>query len=190
MPKSEIEKVIADSSLRHRIQSLPGSGLTAYQIGLSLMDAPVATVSEHFAADLTSDIMQTEHFAPHLQPLLRNGIVGINNGPFVGFSPLFPKRGRHTVSEIAAIKRGAREALLKVLDTYVPSERFGTLTWKGESILNLPDEVPILVMSGYPTPETIASGQKMGATHFIAKPFTPEELSAAVARALGGRQKE
>jgi DNA-binding NtrC family response regulator len=49
--------------------------------------------------------------------------------------------------------------------------------------------LPILVMSGYPTPETIASGQRMGATHFIAKPFTPEELSAAVARALGGREK-
>jgi DNA-binding NtrC family response regulator len=50
--------------------------------------------------------------------------------------------------------------------------------------------LPILVMSGYPTPETIASGQQMGATHFIAKPFTPEELSAAVARALAGREKE
>jgi DNA-binding NtrC family response regulator len=49
--------------------------------------------------------------------------------------------------------------------------------------------LPILVMSGYPTPETIASGQRMGATHFIAKPFTPEELSAAVARALGGKEK-
>jgi DNA-binding NtrC family response regulator len=49
--------------------------------------------------------------------------------------------------------------------------------------------LPILVMSGYPTPETIASGQKLGATHFIAKPFTPGELSAAVARALGGREK-
>ncbi len=49
--------------------------------------------------------------------------------------------------------------------------------------------LPILVMSGYPTPETIASGRQMGATHFIAKPFTPEELSAAVARALGGREQ-
>ena len=50
-------------------------------------------------------------------------------------------------------------------------------------------ELPILVMSGYPTPETIANGQRMGATHFIAKPFTPEELVAAVRRALAGRQE-
>lgn len=44
--------------------------------------------------------------------------------------------------------------------------------------------LPILVMSGYPTPETISSGLRMGATHFIAKPFTPNELIEAVARAL------
>ena len=29
----------------------------------------------------------------------------------------------------------------------------------------------------------------MGATHFIAKPFTPDELAAAVARALAGKEK-
>ena len=46
--------------------------------------------------------------------------------------------------------------------------------------------LPILVMSGYPTPETISSGLRMGATHFIAKPFTPDELITAVHKALGG----
>ena len=46
--------------------------------------------------------------------------------------------------------------------------------------------LPILVMSGYPTPETISSGLQMGATHFIAKPFTPEELIGAVTKALAG----
>jgi DNA-binding NtrC family response regulator len=49
---------------------------------------------------------------------------------------------------------------------------------------NRPD-LPILVMSGYPTPETISSGLHMGATHFIAKPFTPDELIRAVHKALG-----
>lgn len=37
-------------------------------------------------------------------------------------------------------------------------------------------KVPIIVMSGYPTPETIADGIKMGGASFIAKPFTPDEL--------------
>jgi DNA-binding NtrC family response regulator len=54
---------------------------------------------------------------------------------------------------------------------------------------NLP-HLPILVMSGYPTPETISSGIRMGATHFIAKPFTPDELITAVHKAfVKGQEK-
>jgi DNA-binding NtrC family response regulator len=40
---------------------------------------------------------------------------------------------------------------------------------------DLPD-TPIIVMSGYPTPETIADVLKLGATQFIPKPFRPDEL--------------
>lgn len=50
--------------------------------------------------------------------------------------------------------------------------------------------LPILVMSGYPTPETISSGRQLGATRFIAKPFTPEELIQAVEKALAGGPAE
>ena len=42
----------------------------------------------------------------------------------------------------------------------------------------------IVVMSGYPTPETIADGVKMGTANFIAKPFTPDELLESVRKAL------
>ena len=54
---------------------------------------------------------------------------------------------------------------------------------------NLP-HLPILVMSGYPTPETISSGMRMGATHFIAKPFTPDELITAVHKAFEEEQEK
>jgi DNA-binding NtrC family response regulator len=37
-------------------------------------------------------------------------------------------------------------------------------------------EIPIIVMSGYPTPETIADVLRLGATQFIPKPFRPDEL--------------
>lgn len=48
-------------------------------------------------------------------------------------------------------------------------------------------EVPIVVMSGYPTPETIAEGFQLGAKKFIAKPFTPDELLEIILQVL---QKE
>ena len=45
-------------------------------------------------------------------------------------------------------------------------------------------EIPIIVMSGYSTPETIAEGVKMGAAKFIAKPFTPDELLETILQVL------
>ena len=48
-------------------------------------------------------------------------------------------------------------------------------------------DVPIIVMSGYPTPDTITDGAKMGAAAFIAKPFTPDELLETIRQVI---QKE
>ena len=50
-------------------------------------------------------------------------------------------------------------------------------------------EIPIVVMSGYPTPETIAEGLRLGAEEFIAKPFTPHELLEIVRQVLQKRGK-
>lgn len=41
-------------------------------------------------------------------------------------------------------------------------------------------EMPILMMTGYLTAETIEAGRRAGADNCIAKPFTPEELIQAV----------
>jgi CheY-like chemotaxis protein len=45
-------------------------------------------------------------------------------------------------------------------------------------------KLPVLVMSGYPTPETIQSLIEKGAREFIPKPFTPDELLRAVNKLL------
>jgi len=45
-------------------------------------------------------------------------------------------------------------------------------------------EIPIIVMSGYPTPETIADVLKLGATQFIPKPFRPDELIKSVRQVI------
>jgi glycogen synthase len=147
--KADLAGVTTGAPRRARIERLPGDGLTAFEVGLQLVDAPVATVSENFATELTTDILQTEYFAPHLQRIfLRHPVVGINNGPFVPFSDKFPKRERHTIAEIAGIKSEQRRALLQILDTHRPPDRFGELTYRKGSILQLPDDIPIVVMSG------------------------------------------
>jgi DNA-binding response OmpR family regulator len=40
--------------------------------------------------------------------------------------------------------------------------------------------MPVLMMTGYMTPETIEQGRRFGAENHIAKPFTPDELIGAV----------
>ncbi|HUL36730.1 MAG TPA: response regulator [Thermodesulfobacteriota bacterium] len=54
---------------------------------------------------------------------------------------------------------------------------------------NSPD-MPIIVMSGYPTPETIADVFKLGATQFIPKPFRPDELAKVVRQVLQKASKK
>jgi DNA-binding NtrC family response regulator len=41
-------------------------------------------------------------------------------------------------------------------------------------------DLPVILMSGYSTPETISRGMKAGASQFIPKPFTPDELIAVI----------
>lgn len=50
-------------------------------------------------------------------------------------------------------------------------------------------DLPIVVMSGYPTPETISDGMSKGADNFIAKPFTPDELLTSVQKVIKAHKK-
>jgi two-component system C4-dicarboxylate transport response regulator DctD len=45
--------------------------------------------------------------------------------------------------------------------------------------------IPVIAMSGYPTPEIIADSDAGGATLFLEKPFTPDELLDTIYKALG-----
>ncbi len=143
-----IQKVMPREKVDH-VSRFLYSGATAYQIGLSLIDAPITTVSDTFAKEFTQDVLQTLHFTPHLQSYFnKNGVRGVNNGPFIPFSSQFPKRENHTLHELKEIKLKNRRQLLQILETYQPAERFGELSWQRGPLSDLPEDVPILVMSG------------------------------------------
>ena len=124
-------------------------GLTAFQLGLPLSDAPLSTVSKHFAREFRDDILQTRHFAPHLQGIFsRTEVVGVNNGMFIPFPSEYQDVPSVTVSGIREVKAEKRRLLLGILDSYRPPQRFGDLTFEGGSITKLPHDIPIFVMSG------------------------------------------
>lgn len=47
--------------------------------------------------------------------------------------------------------------------------------------------LPVLLMSGYLTPEVVVRGLDAGANQVLAKPFTPEELVEAIQRTLAAK---
>jgi CheY-like chemotaxis protein/glycine cleavage system H lipoate-binding protein len=49
-------------------------------------------------------------------------------------------------------------------------------------------EVPVLIMTGYPSIPDAAAAIRLGASDYITKPFTPEEITQAVQRMLGLRR--
>ncbi len=54
---------------------------------------------------------------------------------------------------------------------------------------NWPD-IPIIVMSGYPTPETVGDVLKLGATQFVPKPFRPDELMKCIRLVLKSMKRD
>ena len=86
-----------------------------------------------------------------------------------------------TVDDVLAALEQDEFALL-LIDIKMP-ERNGfylidVLKERGEVI-------PMVVMSGYHTAETVEEARMRGAVAFIPKPFTPDELLSAVQGAIG-----
>lgn len=53
---------------------------------------------------------------------------------------------------------------------------------------NQPD-VPVIVVTGYPTATSASRARELGVQEYLRKPFDPEELSRQVRRALGPPQR-
>jgi DNA-binding NtrC family response regulator len=80
---------------------------------------------------------------------------------------------------LARLKKDSYDLLL--IDVKMP--KHDGLFLMREIRRDLP-RIPIVVMSGYPTPETIADVMQAGATQFIPKPFKPDELTRLIHQVL------
>lgn len=55
-------------------------------------------------------------------------------------------------------------------------------------IKKLNPELPVVVITGYPSGHSAAATRQVGARDYLAKPFTPGDLNSAIARALKARR--
>jgi glycogen synthase len=128
---------------------------TVYQRMIPLTDAPLSTVSPGFAAELTSDPLQTDHFAAHLQQVFRRqGVVGIDNPLFGAAQSPFSEEALDafnsgSVRALLAEKAAKRNRMLAVLEDYEDKRILGSLDGNdGRPFHELPTDVPVFLMFG------------------------------------------
>ena len=128
---------------------------TFYQTMIPLTDAPVSTVSRTFAQELTSDPLQTTHFAGHLQEtLMRHGLVGVDNGLFGASGSAYTQKAHDDAADgkfttILRAKKKLRRKMLEKLSDYDDPRIIGRLAGvDGGSLKDLPDDVPVFFMFG------------------------------------------
>lgn len=123
------------------------------------LDAPVATVSAHFAHELRNEALYTQVFCPHLQQAFKErGLVGIDNGvfgevayPFSARALAEAKQGRFAA--LQAEKWQRRIELGAVLKDYL-QPRHGAKplpAWGGPLDLDDP-AVPVFLLLGRDDP--------------------------------------
>lgn len=115
----------ADDLWRAGMNANACPGFTILQRALGLAEHPVFTVSEQFASDFTEDVLQTRIMAPQLLGILRNRVVGIDNGPFVDLAIDPEIVAEATAGRIGALqdwKAGHRSEFLAALADFKPTD--------------------------------------------------------------------
>ncbi|MBF0117201.1 MAG: response regulator [Desulfobacterales bacterium] len=84
-------------------------------------------------------------------------------------------------SDEALKKLKIEEPVLLIIDVKMPGHD-GIYLLK--EVRKITKSLPVIVMSGYHTKETINESTRFGASIFLYKPFTPEELIAAIYKVI------
>lgn len=119
------------------------------------LNAPVATVSAHFAHELRNEALYTQVFCPHLQKVFKQrGLVGIDNGVFGEIAFPFSARAHQQAragqfEALRAEKWARRIELGTVLNDYLKTRP--AAVWGGPLDLEDP-AVPVFLLLGRDDP--------------------------------------
>ena len=104
---------------------------------IPLLDGPITTVSDNFAAELLQDPLHTLVYAPHLQrSFKKQSIIGINNGVFgqIDFPQAALDAADHeNFNVILSEKDLRRKSLIQVLTEYQPDQAWGSLNFDNDN---------------------------------------------------------
>jgi glycogen synthase len=124
-----------DKTLSHealsKISKTRLRGTTVLTKMIPLMDGPLSTVSENFAAELVEDPIHSRVYAPHLQKVFKERqIIGINNGLFGNID--FPEAALEGAEQgdfnaLRREKANRRQELMTVLKEYQPKQAWGSV---------------------------------------------------------------
>jgi glycogen synthase len=123
-------------------------GDTVLQCSLPLIKDPVFTVSEQFALDLSTEILQSEIMIPHIVSELTPRLRGANNGVFTNLTvpDKVLKAGRNeNYTPIRNWKDLNRENAFQAMDNIISSEE--TPIW-GDLTKFVRDNAPWFIMAG------------------------------------------
>lgn len=173
-----------DKTLSHealsKISKTRLRGTTVLSKMIPLLDGPLSTVSENFAAELVEDPIHSRVYAPHLQKVFKERpIIGINNGLFGTID--FPETALKGAEQgdFKALRRekaNRRQELITVLKEYQPKEAWGRLDFKnfdGPIFLLFGRDDPC--QKGYDLAAAAIARIPMGKAKYVFTPIPGEE---------------
>lgn len=138
-----------DDLLKAGINPALCPGHTLLQRALGLCEPPVFTVSDQFAADFLEDVLQSQVLAPHLRDILRNRILGIDNGPFADLAVPADALGEASSGRPAALrewKGSHRDGFLQAFANFTPHG--DQVVWGDAARFAGKADLPWFVMAG------------------------------------------
>lgn len=163
----------------------PGRTLIDVDLPFSLEEVEQVTGPEYLSCLDRSDIPRAALYGRN--PAARHSVLVVDDEPIVCHSVrrILNKRG-YSVEEAFDVdavlwKMKLSEYDLVILDLKMP-KRSGLEVLR--SIRRLYPKVPVIMISGYASIENAVEATRLGASNFIPKPFTPDELQKVTEEVL------